>query len=118
VLLEAEDLDAAGEAASFISWMQSKTALSTRFTIEVRTTPGAWSYWSESTPIASFLSSRPASNTPSRSSRGVIDDVGALVILGERELLALGRVLERGAGGPAYLAITFAPGRTACTPAR
>src|SRR5262249_9434602 len=42
----------------------SNTAVSTRLTIRVSTRPGASSYWSESTPIASFFSSRAASNTP------------------------------------------------------
>src|SRR5262245_13032947 len=42
--------------------------------------------------------------------RGVIDDVGALVVLGQRQLLALGRVLECGAGGAGVLDDHLRPG--------
>ena len=49
--------------------------------------------------------------------RGVEDDVHALLVLAERELLALAGIAERSGVTPAYCAITVQSGQTCFTPA-
>ena len=70
--------------------------MSMPFTIDVSTWPGASPYWSASTPIANLPVWRAASKTPRPVEPDAwIDDVHALLVLAERELLALAGIPKR-----------------------
>ncbi len=82
--------------SSFTRRTISSTATSMPFTIDVSTRPGASPYWSASTPMRELprLPRRFEHAEPCRAGR-VVDDVHALLVLVERELLALAGIAER-----------------------
>ncbi|HEV2104711.1 MAG TPA: hypothetical protein VGU27_03215 [Candidatus Eisenbacteria bacterium] len=96
----------------------ANTAVSTRFTIEVSTCPGASPYWSESTPIASRLRSRAASNTPCpvEPEAWKITSAPASYSASASSLPLVGS-LNAAPVEPAYFTITRTRGSTAFAPA-